>query len=170
MSIVNLVYYSRNTKMRAKLNSGEGDLIRKICSFVERTEAIVNSSYIRTNDDATDAKENMLSKEFLEVMMKVIPYVSQHKNGRLTMHRLSMVGGMDVAQFYDVMTTHLYRNPRFMARYILLQRAGELLRTTDMTVEEIAHECRFSSPNYFMGNFFHEYKMTPSEYRREHQE
>ena len=43
------------------------------------------------------------------------------------------------------------------------QKAG----VADKTIEEIATECRFYTPNYFMGCFFHEYKMTPREYREE---
>ena len=36
-----------------------------------------------------------------------------------------------------------------------------------MTIEQIAQDCTFYTPNYFIGNFFHQFKMTPGEYRRE---
>jgi len=171
MMVINLVYYSRNTRMRARLNSGEGDLIRKISSFVMRTEAVMNGVYGRTNDDtAKDMKESKFDPEFLQAMVRIIPYVLQHKQSRFTVRRLSEVGGLDVAEFYDVMTSHLNKKPRYMARYILLQQAAKLLRSTNKTVEEIADECHFYSPNYFMGNFFHEFKMTPREYRLENSE
>ena len=46
-----------------------------------------------------------------------------------------------------------------------LQRAAELLKTTDKGMKEIAAECGFYTPNYLMGCFFHQYKLTPAEFR-----
>ena len=45
-------------------------------------------------------------------------------------------------------------------------RAEELLRTSGDDIADIAEKCRFSSPNYFIASFFHEYHMLPEEYRR----
>ena len=81
------------------------------------------------------------------------------------MRQLSVVGGVDIVKLYEVVSGNLYKNPREMARIINLQKAAELLRSTDMSIEQIALECKFYTPNYFIGNFFHEYKMTPQEYR-----
>jgi len=54
-----------------------------------------------------------------------------------------------------------------MTKQFRLRKAAELLTTTDKTIEEISDECGFYTPNYFMGNFFHEHKRTPKEYREE---
>jgi AraC-like DNA-binding protein len=62
----------------------------------------------------------------------------------------------------------VYKSPRDIVILTQIQKATELLKKTDKTVEEIATACGFSSVNYFMGRFFHEYKLTPREYRAEH--
>lgn len=65
------------------------------------------------------------------------------------------------------MTANLYKSPRELARIVRIQKAADLLLSTDLTVEEISTQCGFHTPNYFLGCFFHEYKMTPKEFRKE---
>jgi len=166
--LVNIYYYGRNTRMRAKLNSEEGDLIRKIRSFTERCYGIMDHRYEPSKEDAFNLQDNeLLTPAFMTIMSKVMPYVKDNLSGQLTVHKLSEVGGVDVAQFYKDVSGQLYKNPRLLARHILLNKAALLLKTTDKPVEQIANECGFYTPNFFIGNFFHEYKMTPKEYREE---
>ena len=46
-----------------------------------------------------------------------------------------------------------------------LEEAARMLRDTDKSIEEIAEECRFVSPNFFIASFFHRYRQTPDNYR-----
>jgi signal transduction histidine kinase/DNA-binding response OmpR family regulator len=57
-------------------------------------------------------------------------------------------------------------NPTLFIRKVRLQRAAELLKTTELNVSEIAYEVGFSDPNYFSRAFHEEYGRTPSEERR----
>jgi transcriptional regulator GlxA family with amidase domain len=43
----------------------------------------------------------------------------------------------------------------------------KLLTTTEKDLEQIAKECGFVSTNYFIGIFYHQYRMTPEIYRRQ---
>jgi AraC-like DNA-binding protein len=168
--MVNFYYYNRNTRMRARLSSEEGDIIRKICFYVERCE-ILSQQMIEpapnefTIEGASHRESSKLSSEFIELMLKIMPYVQANKHRTLTMRRLSEVGGMDVMQLYSVMKNDLYKSPRSLTRVVKLRKAAELLLTTDKEINEIAQECGFYTPNYFIGNFYHEYKQTPQQYR-----
>lgn len=51
-----------------------------------------------------------------------------------------------------------------------LRRAGELLRTTDLSINEIRRRVGFNRENYFYKCFNEYYHMTPLEYRRSREE
>ena len=106
-----------------------------------------------------------LSREFIDTMLKVMPYVRDHMRGELTMSQLSRQANMDVVKFYGIVMADVYKSPRDLVLTYRLQQGAEMLLKTDKSVETIASECGFYTPNYFMGTFFHKYKMTPREYR-----
>lgn len=165
---INFYYFTKNTRMRTRLNSEEGDIIRKVRAFVDRCESMQASVFEPLRNEIIDAPENNLSPEFIALMMRLLPFVKAKGNGNLTMHMLSEAGGVDIAKLYEILSGQLYKNPRNLVRHILLTKAKNMLETTELSVEEIADACGFYSPNYFIGNFFHENKMTPNEYREEH--
>ena len=167
--VVNFILYNRNTRLRVRRNSEEGDIIRKIRFFAERCEAFSTSTFSFLQDDQQqqDAAAR-LSPEFIDVMVQLIPFVSTNKNRMLTMHMLSDACQVDIVKLYEVVTANLYKSPRELARLLRLKKAAEQLAGTEKTVEQIATDCGFYTPNYFIGNFFHEYKQTPKEYREAH--
>lgn len=57
-------------------------------------------------------------------------------------------------------------NPTLFIRNIRLQKARELLRTTDLSVSEIAYDLGFTDPNYFSRVFSEAFGMAPSAARK----
>lgn len=57
-------------------------------------------------------------------------------------------------------------NPTIFIRGIRLQKARELLRTTDRSVSEIAYDVGFTDPNYFSRVFSEAFGMAPSAARK----
>lgn len=171
--VINFFIYNGNTRMRERRNNTEGDIIRKIRFFAQRCEGYANQPLAPTFDDLlgkySSAAQAPLSKEFIDLMLKIMPYIASSNNRDLTMRKLSETGGMDIQHLYEVVMENLYKNPRDLALLIKLRKAAQLLQTTEKTVEEVADECGFYTPNYLMGSFFHIYKQTPLEYRQTHQ-
>ena len=168
VAIANLVYYMRNERMRMLRKQGEGDIIRKIRQFVDHCNEYSSDSFAPIQDDyrqETDNSEAKLNPEFISVMMVLLPYVQEHMKGELTMAQLSGVAGMDVVSLYELIMADIYKSPRELARVIRLERVANMLATTDKSITRISEECGFYSPNYLIGTFFHQYKMTPREYR-----
>ena len=168
MASFNLGFYLRNDRLRLRRNHQEGDIIRKIRQFVQRCEAFLTNPLTPGLEDFHQVSEegNMkLSREFIDTMLKVMPYVRDHMHGELTMSQLSRQANMDVVKFYGIMMADIYKSPRDLVVAYRLQQGAEMLLKTDKSVETIASECGFYTPNYFMGTFFHKYKMTPREYR-----
>ncbi|MBR1933967.1 MAG: helix-turn-helix domain-containing protein [Prevotella sp.] len=163
---VNFFLYNRNTRMRTRRNSEEGDIVRKICSFVDRCEALGKTPLSPATDAASHANaDDRLDPDFVQLMLKLIPYVQDSKGEELTMHKLSQAGGIDVVKLYEISTPNLYKSPTGLVKLSRLEKAAHLLSSTEKPVEQIAAECGFYTPNYFIGSFFHQYKLTPREYR-----
>ena len=167
---VNFFIYNKNMKLQLRRDSEEGDTVRKIRSFVDRCESFKGQLLSPMQEDGTysDAdSRNVLSPQFIELMLKVVPYVLSHKKDDLTLGKLAEAGDVDIAQLYDIVSGNLYKNPRDLIRIIRIEQGAQLLRTTQLSVEEVANKCDFYTPNYFIGSFFHKYKLTPKEYREE---
>jgi LacI family transcriptional regulator len=60
---------------------------------------------------------------------------------------------------------YLRRSPQQEIRNVRLRRACELLKMTDLSIEQVASECGFSHSEYMHATFKRELKMTPGEYR-----
>ena len=165
--ITNLIMYIRNTRMRVKRNHEEGDIISKICMFVERAESFSKEKLSPVIDEYGTGSEQQLAPEFIDIMEKLIPVVSGSSKAELSMRKLGEVANVDIVHLYEIVTANIYKSPRDMTKQFRLRKAAELLTSTNMTIEEISDECGFYTPNYFMGNFFHEHKRPPKEYREE---
>ena len=166
--LVNLAIYMRNERLRMQRTHEEGDIIRKIRQFVQRCNESTNTVLMPTLDDyhlSPDDENMKLSPEFIEVMMKLIPFVSDHMRGELSMSQLSVVAHTDVVRLYQILMTDIYKSPRKLELIIRLHKGVDLLLNTDLSVEDIAGQCGFYTPNYFIGSFFHRYRKTPEEYR-----
>ena len=168
--IYNLVYYSRNTRMRMHRDHEESDVISKIRAFVDRNDGFELQKLMPSQEDmlgGQTSSNTQLPPEFIALMEKVMPFVRDHRKSNFSMHDLSEVAQVELSELYAVVTPHIHKSPREIIRRARLAKAAELLRFTDKSVEEIADECGFYTPNYMMGNFFRLYKMTPREYREQ---
>lgn len=167
--LVNFYFFNRNSRMKVKRSTEEGDIIRKIRFFIERCDMLANKPIAprlhSPNSNEPDYEESKLSLQFINLMMHMIPYVKSNNDKELTMHQLSEECHVDIVTLYETMTTNLYKNPRNLVINMKLRRCAEMLRNTNLPIEQIATENGFYTPNYFIGRFFHIYKMTPQEYR-----
>jgi YesN/AraC family two-component response regulator len=84
------------------------------------------------------------------------------------------LGVVDLVRAARLSHTHLNRKLKAMTgktpsrfiRSIRLQKAVELLKTTDLNVSEIAYDVGFSDPNYFSRSFSEEFGYPPNVIRK----
>nr|MCR4994187.1 helix-turn-helix domain-containing protein [Bacteroidales bacterium] len=168
--LANVYYYMKNNGLKVSLNSGEVGVLKRICGFAGRCEmSKVDDKLVITADEVMGAEEDPnsdLTPEFIDLMKRLMPVIKETDVSKLSMRKLSTEMNMDVQKFYNIMTTNIYKSPLLLARRLMLDRAEELLKTSNMTVGEIAEECNFASPNYFIALFFRRHRMTPEEFRR----
>ena len=106
-------------------------------------------------------------KEFTDMMEVVIPALLSKPNKKYSMRELSNIAGMNLPEFYQLVTSNIYKNPRPVALQMMLSRANEIIKKdNEKDIAEIAAECGFASPNYFISQFYHRYHVTPLEFRK----
>lgn len=75
--------------------------------------------------------------------------------------------GISESSLFVNFRKHLNRTPVEVRHSILTEKAAELLRTTDMTVEQVSEQLGFSSSSYFRKVFREQTGQTPIEFRKQ---
>jgi len=170
LAVVNFIVYNRNTRLRMKRNNEEGDVIRRINAFVERCDTYSKEKLSPTQEEiyGTDSESYVeLNSDFVDAMLKVIPFIHERNSRPYSMNMLSKAADMELLEFYEMVSENIHKSPRALICTMRIDQAAEMLRTTDKTVEQIAIDCGFVSPNYLIAKFYHQFRMTPDEYREE---
>lgn len=165
---LNFVSFYRNTHLRIQRNNQEGEVVHRIKNFVERCDEFDSEILAPRTEEIYNGGVDTridLSDDFVALMLKLIPYIHEQKTREITMRNLCDVAGIDISDMYTIVSANLYKSPRMLARIFRLQKACEMLTNTDVSLESIASECGFVTPNFFIANFYHQYKMTPKEFR-----
>lgn len=165
---VNAFFYLKNANLRAIRNSGEQTLIKRIRNFAEHCSTRASELLEPVAEEVmghTPDPNNMLNDDFVETMEKIMPFVLSTDVKKMTMRDLSAEAGVDIQEFYNLISSNIYKSPHPMARKLMLRKATHLLDTTQMEIHEISKECGFVTPNYFIAAFYREHQMTPAEYR-----
>lgn len=167
--LLNVYLYVRNSNMRSRRFNEERNIIRRIKEFAEKclhTNDEVLASLVDGASGACGDASNQLSEEFVDTMAGLLAFIDEKRTSQLSMKMLSDKAGMDLQSFYTLVNLNIYKSPRELFKRVMMNRAEELLRTSGDDIADIAEKCHFSSPNYFIGSFFHKFHMLPDEYRR----
>ena len=167
---VNTYYYMRNVSMRATRNSQEQGIVRQIQNFAEhcsQQDTVLLEPVPEEYSGTEISNQNALTPEFIATMEKILPTVLKKDTKKLTMRELSAVAKMELQPFYQVILGNVFKSPRPLAKTLMLKKAEQLLTMTEKDLDQIALECGFVSPNYFIATFYRKNKMTPEIYRRQ---
>ena len=168
---INAYYYLRNDRMFTMRGTQERPLLKNIRRFAERCTIRGNELLEPSIDEIHgryDDNRMGLDPAFIEMMIKLMPYVMSKPENSLTMRELGRESGMEIQKFYKLITANIYKSPRPMALSMMLEKGIEMMRTTNKSVEEIASELGFVSPNFFVATFYQKMHQTPEEYRQSH--
>ena len=171
LAIANVIFYNYNTRLDMMRNNKEGDIMRRIRNYVSRCDELHNEPLLPSvaiaakEEESVDALQQN-NRLFINTMLTIVPFIHSHANEKITMAMLSEQTGMEVTKLFELLSSNFYLSPRQMVGRLRLQEASELLLTTDKSVEEIANELMFVTPNYFISSFYHHFRQTPKDYRK----
>lgn len=84
----------------------------------------------------------------------------------LTIQQIAKELGVSYSNFRKLFKEYTGLSPATYQQGLKLQRAKELLSTTDMSIKEIAYQLNFDSPDYFSAKFKIKTGRKPSEMRK----
>lgn len=84
----------------------------------------------------------------------------------LTVPQIAQVMSMSQVQVYRKLKALTDKTPTQYIRAIRMEKAMNLLKTTNLNISEIAYDLGFSDPNYFSRTFQQVYGQTPSSIRK----
>ena len=140
-------------------------MLLRLRSVADRLEEL-RTEVLTPQSNMLDADSNPEAEAFEQVMLVLVPYVQNHRSERLTFRQLAAEVEMDKSQLFELLAVHIDRNPRLLMGKLRLQEAARLLRTTEMSIEDVAEACGFVSPNYFVTAFYRLYRVNPLHYRK----
>ena len=98
---------------------------------------------------------------FVEKLRSIIQ--SHLSDSDFNVERIGEEIGMSRVQLYRKTKSLTGMSPVELLRKSRLERASQLLRTTDRSISEIAYETGFSAPSYFAKCYKEEYGMSPGD-------
>ena len=163
--LLNFIMYSRNVRLKMHRATIENDVLYQLRNLQSRCDKINSQpldAQTETGDAINKSRSNMPSQEFVQTMVKLRTYL-QDTNVDVPLNTLSKTAGIKMDQFIDQVTQNISKNPYELARFLRMEKATGMLKQGDKSVEQIANECGYESPNRFVAAFFQQYRQTPQE-------
>ena len=93
--------------------------------------------------------------------------IREELESQLTIQQVAQDLGISYSNFRKLFKEHTGLSPSTYQQDLRLQRAKELLTTTDMSIKEIAYCLNFESPDYFSAKFKAKTGRKPSDLRQQ---
>lgn len=163
---LNFLMMNRNTKLSIEQAGAEQELLHRMKVLAERCVSMWKDTVRQQVDsDGERSDSEDFDSDYIDMMSTSVNYIIHHPNDGITISTLSALTGLTAPQLYKLLSENKAINPRRLMLGLHLEEAARMLRDTDKSIEEIAEECRFVSPNFFIASFFHRYRQTPDDYR-----
>lgn len=103
--------------------------------------------------------------QHVEIINKARLRIRESLEDELAIQEIAQEMGISYSSFRKLFKEHTGFAPAMYQQSLRLQRAKELLSTTDDSIKEITYRLRFESPDYFSSKFKSQTGMKPSESR-----
>ena len=118
-----------------------------------------------TESTSTPPTENFKTEDEFVIKMRTI-VEKRLDDPDFSIPQFCKDAGMSRTQLHRKLKALTNRSATAFIRSIRLQKAKELLETTDKSISEIAYEVGFRDPSYFSRSFFEEFQTPPSKTRK----
>ncbi len=132
----------------------------------ENLEYAIMALFNRLPDACREQPEKLRSKPFKNLIENAVSLIGSASHQGINISELSEILEVDRSTLFRKFRRQLGMTPVEYLNRHKITRAGELLRTTEYSVKDIARMCGFSSEKYFFKRFKQLTGATPSEFRR----
>ena len=105
------------------------------------------------------------NRSHVDMINKARLRIRESLESDLTIQQVADELGVSYSNFRKLFKEFTGISPSLYQQDLKLQRAKELLSTTDMSIKEIAYQLNFESPDYFSSKFRAKVGRKPSEFR-----
>lgn len=110
--------------------------------------------------------ETVQNPEDILSLTAMIGYVQKHFPEKILLKEIAVAGNCCKTKCTSLFQNYLSTSPMLYLNHYRLEKGSQLLRTTTLSITEIAYACGFSGASYFCELFHRQYHMTPKEYRK----
>ena len=100
------------------------------------------------------------------VQKKMLEFIRTHYAEKLTVDAIAASGNVCRTKCWQIFRKYLNQTPNEYLNSYRLEQGMQLLKSTRLSVTEIAQSCGFSSSSYFTELFTRQKGCTPTQYRR----
>ena len=123
---LNVYLYNHNMRQRLQRHNEEIDLIKRIRIFARRCYTM------KQWNDTDKGKESIfgdvkMSQEFINMMLKVVPYVLRMGAKHISINELAEVAGIDTVTFYQLLDKDLDKSPSLLVDQLDLSELDGLV-------------------------------------------
>ncbi len=131
---------------------------------IENADSFENDAE-NTTSDSTSVK--LLSSDDRQFLVAVSEFVHNNmKTRKITIDLLAQEMCMSRSQFIRRMSGVAGEQPNAYFTRIKMEKAVRLLKSTNMSIKEVAYDCGFDESNYFIHVFRQFYGTTPQQFRQ----
>ncbi len=117
-----------------------------------------------TNDSEKQTYKEKMKNGNYEVIEKTVKYIKNNLTDDLSLEMLSKMAGFSPIYFHNCFKTSTGMTLHSFIELQRINKAKNLLVTTDYTLTQISEECGFSSQSYFSYAFKKMTSLTPRQY------
>jgi len=163
---------TKNAKSAAKilreLNSNNGNQFEITRCFFELWHYIFES-FKKNKSDADKNSADLLGQtnfHHIESLKNMIGFIKENFAQKISLQEIADTGFMSKSTCNSVFKKYTGHTPSdYLIRH-RIDRAQELLLSTDQTISQISAKCGFCSPSYMTEQFVRCCNSTPSEFRK----
>lgn len=101
-----------------------------------------------------------------QALRSMLEYIRTHYSERISLEKIAQAGGVCRSKCCQIFRKFMPHSPNDYLNYFRLQKAAELLKTTNASIREIADACGFKSASYFAEVFLQNMGCSPTNYRK----
>ena len=144
------------------------DAIRTIVDWKGRDMALLGKLHELWQgiyDIAEGENQSLQQDRNLDTLKQMISFVHTQYSERITLDAIAAAGGVSRSRCCQIFKKYMGHSPNDYVISFRLEKAAELLRSTDQMVTEVAFSCGFNSASYFTEVFIRQKGCTPTQYR-----
>ena len=116
-----------------------------------------------------DSVHPSVNKNDYDSFIAMTQFISEHVGDKIQIEDIAHAGHVSRAKVYTLFNNFANQSPNTYLMVYRVEKSASLLRSTNLSIADIASMCGFRTPSYFASVFRKENGLTPREYRTKHQ-